>query len=272
VTNGDLVLLDNEQALHLPINALPDTRILVDESERILVLTEPTDRYDHGILGDRIEAASITLVETQAAPRVVGTIVIPEPGVIEGLSPIWIDLDGDGRREIIVTISDALLGARLVVFDEQGNRIATGPAIGQSHRWRHQLAVAPFGPEGELEIVDVLTPHIGGVVEFFRLERNRLHNTASVRGYSTHRIGSRNLGMALAGDFDGDGRIELLVPEQNFRYLGAIRRTDDGAETVWRLPVGGHITTNLAAAVLSSGNVVLGVGSAEGTVRLWPPE
>lgn len=65
--------------------------------------------------------------------------------VLEGLSPIWVDLDGDGRREIIVTISDARLGARLVVFDEQGNRIASGPAIGQSHRWRHQLAVAPYG-------------------------------------------------------------------------------------------------------------------------------
>jgi len=34
----------------------------------------------------------------------------------------------------------------------------------------------------------------------------------------------------------------------------------------------GDISTNLAAAVLASGNVVLGVGRADGVIRLWPAE
>lgn len=270
--DGDLVVIDGSKSIRLGVNALPDTRILADEFDRVLVLTDPTDRYGHGILGDRIEAAGITLIETQPALKVVHKIAIPAPEVIEGLSPIWVDLDGNKSREIIVTISDSRQGARLVVFDELGNRIADGPAIGMGNRWRHQLAVAPFGPGGELEIADVLTPHIGGVVEFFQLNGDELLRTAAIRGYSTHVIGSRNLDMAFAGDFDGDGRYELLVPTQDFRSLTAIRRTDDGVEEAWQIPIGERITTNIAAVVLSAGNIVLGLGSADGTVWIWPTE
>jgi hypothetical protein len=270
--DGDLVVIDGSRSMRLGVKALPDAIILADEFDRVLVLTDPTNRYGHGILGDRIEAAGITLIETWPIPQVVRKIDIPAPDVIEGLSPLWVDLDGNKSREIIVTISDSRQGARLVVFDEFGSRVATGPAIGQGNRWRHQLAVAPFGPRGELEIADVLTPHIGGVVEFFQLNGDRLLRTASLRGYSTHVIGSRNLEMAFAGDFDGDGRFELLVPTQDFRSLAAIRRTADGAVAVWELFVGDRITTNVAAVNLSGGNIVIGLGTADGTVWIWPIE
>ena len=43
------------------------------------------------------------------------------------------------------------------------------------------------------------------MVEFFQLENNELRIVAQVPGYTSHIIGSRNLDMALAGDFDGDG-------------------------------------------------------------------
>jgi hypothetical protein len=254
------------------VNALPDTGILFDESERILLLTDPTDRYRHGVLGDWIEAGSVTLIETQPVLRIVTTIVMPETDVIEGMSPIWVDLNGDDRREIIVTVSDDRRGARLVVFDERGNRIASGPAVGTGRRWRHQLAVAPFSSSGQLEIVDVLTPHIGGVVEFFQLNGNNLRRTAAVRGYSTHRIASRNLSMALAGDLDGDRRVELLVPEQNFRGLAAIRRTDHGVEVPWKIPLSNSLSTNIEAAALEGGGLVVGVGTADSTILLWSPE
>ena len=41
-------------------NALPDARILSDEHGRLLFLTVPAEDYDHGVLGDAIEATSIT--------------------------------------------------------------------------------------------------------------------------------------------------------------------------------------------------------------------
>jgi len=101
------------------------------------------------------------------------------------------------------------------------------------------LAAAPFGTSSEVEIVDVLTPHIGGIVEFYRLENGKLNVVAQAPGFRSHEIGSRNLDMAVAGDFDGDGRVELLVPNQTLDEIGGIRRTSDGAEVAWTLPIDG---------------------------------
>jgi hypothetical protein len=67
---------------------------------------------------------------------------------------------GDGKQESILTISDAEQGAQIIVYNKEGEHLAAGPAIDRGYRWRHQLAVAPFGPNDELEIADVLTPHI----------------------------------------------------------------------------------------------------------------
>jgi hypothetical protein len=179
-------------------------------------------------------------------------------------------MNGDGVREIIVTVSNQDVGARLVVFNEEGERVAEGPSIGLGFRWRHQLALAPFGPNGEVELVDVLTPHIGGGVEFFQLSGTELVRVARVLGYTTHMIGSRNLDMALAGDVDGDGNVELLVPSEDFRSLGGLRRTAGGAEAAWTVPVGGRVTTNLAGVTAPNGRMSIGVGRDDAVLRVWP--
>ena len=158
-----------------------------------------------------------------------------------------------------------------MIYDENGTIIAEGPAIGKGYRWRHQLAVAPFGENGELELAAVRTPHIGGVVEFYRLNGDDLQIAAELYGFSSHEIGSRNLNMAAAGDFDGDGRTELLVPDLTMTTLRGIRRHGDGADEVWFVPVEGKITTNLAAATLLNGSMIVGVGRADGVLRLWLP-
>jgi hypothetical protein len=272
--HGDLVQVaaDGTELDRLPIKALPDARLLLDHEGRALSLTHPTDRYRHGVLGDDLEATGISLLEIAPSLRILRNIQIVEPQVIEGITPIWADLNGDGAREIIVTLSDASRGARLVVYNELGEVVATGPDIGRGFRWRHQIAVAPFGPGGELELVDVLTPHLGGVVEFFRWQAEKLVRVASVSGYSSHALGSRNLDMAAAGDFDGDGRIELLVPSQNRERLGGIRHTSQGGETVWEVPIGGQISTNLSGLRYPDGRMIIGVGRSDEFLRLWPPD
>jgi hypothetical protein len=269
--DGHLVLWEHDKITQLLVDALPDGRILLDEMDRILILTNPSTQYAHGVLGDAVEATGIALVETQPCPRVVTTISIPSPSVIEGLSPIWTDLDGDGSREILITLSNATEGARFVVYTENGERRAAGPPVGRGYRWRHQLAVAPFGPNGEMEIASVLTPHIGGIVEFYRLMGEELEIVARVPGYSTHMLGSRNLDMALAGDLDADGRIELLVPNQQFNALGAIRRITNGVEVTWSLPVGGRISTNITAVRFDDDIIALGVGHIGRILRIWIP-
>ena len=269
--NGDLVVRANEEIARLPVNGLPDARILVDENNRLLLLTDPTSRYEHGVLGDAIEAGSITLIETLPEIKVLRKIIINPPTVIEGIAPIWTDTNNDSRREIIVTRSDASQGAQVVVYDEDGTELAASPAIGRGFRWRDQLVVAPASPDGELELVDVLTPHIGGVVEFFQLAEGRLDITAQLPGFTSHVIGTRNLGMGLAGDFDGDGMIEILLPTQERMQLAAIQHVSDGAQLAWSLFTQGVISANLAAVTHSGGGISLGIGTEDARLRIWGP-
>jgi hypothetical protein len=255
----------------LDIHALPDARILVDNQERLLVLSDATDMYSHGVLGDQLEARSISLIETAPEIRTINRITLDDDEVIEGIAPIWSDLNNDSLPEIIVTISDPVDGAGIVVFDEGGQRIASGPKIGQPFRWRHQIAVADFGPAGETELAVVRTPHIGGSAEFYQLKNGELILVAEFPNITSHAIGSRNLDSSAAGDIDGDGTTELLVLSQDFKEYIAIQRTPDGAEEAWRLALDGRLSTNPVGVPLPNGQFVLGIGRADGVLRLWMP-
>lgn len=102
---GDLVLQkDGFETGRLAVDALPDARLLVDDQERFLLLTKPSTRYPYGIAGDELEATEITLLETRPSLKVAERIAIIGQRVVEGISPIWADVNGDGQREIIVTI------------------------------------------------------------------------------------------------------------------------------------------------------------------------
>jgi len=133
------------------------------------------------------------------------------------------------------------------------------------------LAVAPFVPGGELEIAAVRTPHIGGILEFYKLVGSTLEISASIPGFSTHSIGSRNLDTAVAGDFDGDGWIEILLPDQSHQNLLAVRRSNRGADIVWSLPLGSEYSSNIAAISNYDGLIGLGIGTVDRILRLWLP-
>ena len=270
--NGDVVIQEyGEEMDRLEVNALPDARLIVDEDGNILALSDPTRRYEHGVLGDDLEAASLTVIETKSEARVVLRIPVDEPAVFEGIAPIWVDMNADGVREIILTRSDARQGAQLVVYDQTGREIAAGPAVGQGYRWRNQLGAAPFSAGGIWELVDVLTPHLTGVVEFYKLDGENLEIEAQVSGYTSHVIGTRNLDMGLMGDFDGDQNIEALLPNQARTELRAIERSESGASVDWSLPVGGAVSSNLAAVTTPDGKIILGVGCQDGHLRIWLP-
>ena len=100
---------------------------------------------------------------------------------------------------------------------------------------------------------------------------DRLEIVAQMPGYTSHVIGSRNLDMAVAGDLDGDGRTELLLPDQARTILGAIQHTAGGARTIWTLLVGGIVSTNLATVALPDETLAVGVGHDGNGLRLWLP-
>ena len=253
--------------VHHDLDVPSDARLLHDGSD-VLMVTGATTRYPHAALGDTVEGSSVTLLDLETGePSVL--FELPDPSVIEGTTPMWVDLDGDGAREIVVTKSDPAVGARLAIFDMAGNEVGAGPAIGQGNRWRHQVAVAPFGPGAELEVAAVLTPPIGGEVQFYRWAGDSLEIVARVPGFSSHRFLSHNLDMALAADADGDGRVELVVPTDDYRTLGGIRRTADGAEVAWTVPIGGLMSTNLGV-IERDGELTFAAGTEDGVLRVWP--
>jgi hypothetical protein len=269
--NGAVRSSQGEGPSELVLDALPDARLVQDEHGIIRILTDSTDEYDHGVLGDSLEARSVSWIEVSSEFKELRRVEPPGGEVIEGIRPLLGDLDGDGRLETIVTLSDYTGGARYAVLSPEGEFIGESSPIGQGYRWRHQIAVAPFGPEGQLELVGVRTPHIGGVVEYFQLVGDELVQVAQLTGLTSHKIGSRNLDMAIAGDLDGEGSIELLLPDPSFENLGAVRRTIAGAEVVWSLPLGERLSTNLTGITLLNGEVAVGAGRADGVLRIWQP-
>jgi len=264
-SNGDLVSVSDSAQARLPINAMPDSRILVDDQNRVLILSGPTDRYDHGILGDAIDASAINLIETEPELRVLQTITIDAPDVIEGISAIWADIDNDGARDIIVTLSNNRGGSRIAAYREDGTLLAESDPIGLGHRWRHQIAVARFDGSGTPLLVSIRTPHIGGIVEFFQYKNGELEITNEIKGFSAHSIGSRNLDSALAGDFNNDGVPDLLAPDQSHSNLGIISNFD----VIATLPLPDVLTSNLSATALS-GKLYVGAGT-HNNLKVWTP-
>ncbi len=258
---GDLVLWENGVEVdRLAANALPDGRLLVDENGRVLFLSDPTERYNHGVLGDEYEAGSITLLGTDPDFGPINRIEIPSPGVMEGLAPIWVDLDGDGTREILVTVSDADQGARLVLYSEMGEILAQGPAAGQGFRWRHQLAAVPLDGGPELAVFDILRPHLDGLFEAYHWRGDFLTVMDYIPGYSSHNLGSRNLDQTLSGDLDGDGLLEVVVPNQDGTSLSGLFYRGGVMGAAWTLELRGKLTSNLAGAALPDGSLAWGAG------------
>jgi hypothetical protein len=265
--DGALIISDGPGNRRLEVDALVDGRLTVSSDRRMAVLVNPTDRYDHGVVGDRFEASGVVFVSLETQ-EVVSQMTYDED-VIEGMVGMFADLDSDGIDEFILTVSNAESGARLVVLDDQARVVAESDPIGQSGRWRHQIAAAPFGPNGEIELVDVRTPHIRGVVEYFSMQNGRLELVASLEGYSSHTIRSRNLDMAVAFDADGDGQAELVVPNQGKDELAVLKRVGDGIEVIMTLPLDGVLSSNVMAVEAADGRVILVAATANGRLLIW---
>ena len=242
---GGLVISDLSDRWNVGGEYLFDSRLLQQPDGRLLLLAFPTDRYPHSILGDPIEAGGFRIVDSNATPAAAAELRL-ESGVFETLSPIWTDTDGDGTPEIVITRSDPESGSRIELYSES-TLIAASPPVGRGQRWIQTVAAAPTGIDGGLEIIAVKTPHIGGILEYYRMTEDRLELVHSRPGVSTHRIGSRNIDMALVGDFNSDGRPEVLVPSDDFRRLLSIRRTSSGSEIDYTYYLESPLSTNIAA-------------------------
>lgn len=251
----------------LGVDALPDGRVVTDGSGRAAVLAAPTDRYRHGALGDRVEPTAVAIVDVTGAPSVAGTVSAPAPAVFETLLPFW--LSWRDRPVFVLTEAVSGQGARAAIYAESGDRLATGPRVDGGLGWTHQLAVAPFAPDGTTELATVAKPHVDHDLRFLRWRGDRLEPVATASPWVSHTLDDpRNLDRVRAGDFDGDGRVELLVPAVGGDGFGALRRTERGIEAAWRLDLGGSLVTNLATT--DGPTLSVAAGRSDGVLRVWP--
>ncbi len=267
--SGDVVFWkDGQELKRIAVNALPDTNLMMDDQNRILVLTQPSNRYDHGIFGDQVEASGFAIIDA-TTKNLVQEAVVAQKDVIESLQALWIDWDQDGTKEIILTLSNNETGARLAVVDETGKLLAEGEPLGQNHRWRHALTVGAFSSTGKLELAEITTPHIGGNLQFveWNQQSKKLNVTAAGAEYSTHFIGSKNLDIHTSFDSNFDGQLELWVPNQRKNALIGIQRTAEGFEPIDQVELQGTLSSNVVS-IASNAQAVLAAGTDKATLEI----
>lgn len=173
-----------------------------------------TKRYDHGILGDKVEFGALVLI-LKSGTRL--RLTLPETRVFEDLAPRLADLDGDGLPEVIVVETDIALGAQLAVYGEAG-KIAATPFIGRTHRWLAPVGAADLDGDGHVEIAYVETPHLGKTLKIVRLEGDRLVPVAMAKGLTNHKIGDPFIQGSIA---DCDGHPTILTADANWARVMA---------------------------------------------------
>jgi len=157
--------------------------------------TQPTRRYDHGILGDAIEWGALTYVRQGSAthgPYIFEEIKLPKTRVFEDFAPRLVDLDGDGMAEIITIETDLNKGAQLAIYGLVGGalqKITATPHIGRSHRWLAPIGAADLDGDGIFEIAYIDRPHLAKLLKIWRYKDGKLSLVAERGGLTNHRIG-----------------------------------------------------------------------------------
>ncbi|MBL4615510.1 MAG: VCBS repeat-containing protein [Magnetovibrio sp.] len=185
-------------------------------------LSTPTERYAHGALGDTIEAAGISVVLKDGTRL---TLELPENAVFEDRYPRLVDLDRDGRDEMVVVKSTLSQGAALVIIgvrEGQLQILAQSKPIGRANRWLNPVGVGDFDADGQIELAYVETPHIGGTLRILRWQDDQLVEVYAEYGFSNHLIGTPEMGLATVLDTNGDGVTDLVVPNTSRRILRVV--------------------------------------------------
>ncbi|WP_455373793.1 FG-GAP repeat domain-containing protein [Limibacillus halophilus] len=255
-----------------PEDTLPDGHVARGEKGIARAwLVDPTTRYQHGALGDRIEAGGLE-IETGEGERL--RFELPNDSVFEDTMPRLADLDGDGLDEVLVMRSYRNLGAALsVIANRQGvlGPIAETPAMGAANRWANPVGegTGDFDGDGLPEVALIETPHIGGTLYIFRLVQGRFQEVAGLRGLSNHRFGSRWQKLSLIYDLDGDGDDDILAPNQERDTLVWLSLEDDKLVVKGSLPLPAKIETDIEVGRGPAFRFLLSDGSLAEITPSW---
>lgn len=222
----------------------------------------PTTRYGHGILGDAIEAGGLSIELANGAQT---TLTLPDDHVFEDRTPRLADLDGDGSTEIITIRSSTRLGGSVTVYGVRGEalvELAATPYIGRSNRWLNIAGIADFTGQGGLQVAFVETPHIGGTLKLAAFDGRSMLVIAQRGGFSNHAIRSREQQLSFVDDMDGDGLLDLILPNARRDQLVAVTFSPS-LEVLAQLPLPstveqmvGEVSSDRAFVRMSAGPVL----------------
>lgn len=269
---AELTFVEMPPRAKLPEGALADGRVAIGSHDIARAwLSEPTTRYDHGILGDAIEAGALS-IEARDGKR--HTLRLKDDAVFEDLEPRLADLDGDGHDEVIVVKSYLKRGSALAVIGMRKGRdlgryemLAETPPLGGPHRWLNPAGIADFSGDGHLDIALVRQPHVVGELELWRYADGKMRKTAAMPGFANHFIGSRALQMSVVADFDGDAKADLALPSLDRMHLRIVSFAPTARE-IASVALPAKAVTNLAAVAKVSGPPPIAAGLADGTLVL----
>ena len=243
----------------LDVRALPDARITLadfdpDGVPEAVVLTGPTRRFPHTILGDQQEAGSLTVIRLRAyGLEVRARFGLPVSAAFEDLVPILAPLSGSPRPAVLLARSIQGQGAAPVALGvREGSLVllAEGARLGESNGWVHLIGVADLSGDGTPELIAVAAPHAEGTLTAYRKRGGFLVPYARASGYASHTIGSRNQDQALIADLDGDGVLEVVVPRLSRETLVGVGLRGDRFVERWAVDLKSRIASNLVAADL----------------------
>jgi hypothetical protein len=209
---------------------LPDSQAVAGTRDIAWVwLGSPTRRYPHGALGSPVHAGSVHVLPRSQADSSAVVLSLPVHRVFEDRVPRLVDLDGDGRDEIVLIEADALRGASLVVLglEQRGGQStiverARGPHAGSTFRWLNPVGFADFDGDGALDVASVTTPHIGGVLTLHHWRPPALVPFARALDVSNHRMGALEQQLAVIVQQPGS-RPTIIVPDMPRQALHALR-------------------------------------------------
>lgn len=264
-----LVFIDRANTPEQPDGALPDGRVVTGTRDIARVwLAEPVSRYDHGVLGDKIEAGSIVIEPRDGKPQ---TLRLKTDAVFEDLRPRLADLDGDGRDEIIVVKSYLKRGSALAVIGARDGKydvIAETPPLGSPNRWLDPVGAADFDGDGKIDLALVRQPHVVGSLELWTFADRKLRLAGEMTDTTNHIIGSRAINMSAVADFDGDGNADVAVPSLDRSRIRMIAFAPQPREIANIVLPDAKAVTDLGLIAAKSGPPAIAVGLADGTLAV----